>query len=297
MINHGMNNMQNSFESVLSRLSLEQIDTYLYRWQGNNAGIVRIYGGQVIAQAYIAACATVDDDSAPHSLHAYFIRPGVLKQPVLYSVDPIRNGKSFHTRTVKAIQNNEVIFTMTISFQKAEEGITHTVAMPDVPQPEDLKTEQELRKSNIDNIPKELQEIFLKEREYSIKWVEWNDVFDPKKMPPIRNIWLKPNGKIPGDSIFHHAFLSYVSDSGLLVPCMYPHGLSFMSPNLKMIASLDHAMWFQKRDFKWDDWILYSTDSPHTGSSRGLGRGTFFTRDGEIIASTIQEGLFRIKDS
>ena len=167
--------MQNSFESVLSRLSLEQIDTYLYRWQGNNAGIVRIYGGQVIAQAYIAACATVEDDSAPHSLHAYFIRPGVLKQPVLYSVDPIRNGKSFHTRTVKAIQNNEVIFTMTISFQKAEEGITHTVAMPDVPQPEDLKTEQELRKSNIDNIPKELQEIFLKEREYSIKWVEWND--------------------------------------------------------------------------------------------------------------------------
>jgi acyl-CoA thioesterase-2 len=169
--------------------------------------------------------------------------------------------------------------------------------MPDVPQPEDLKTEQELRKSNIDNIPKELQEIFLKEREYSIKWVEWNDVFDPKKMPPIRNIWLKPNGKIPGDSIFHHAFLSYVSDSGLLVPCMYPHGLSFMSPNLKMIASLDHAMWFQKRDFKWDDWILYSTDSPHTGGSRGLGRGTFFTRDGEIIASTIQEGLFRVKDS
>ena len=164
MINHGMNNMQNSFESVLSRLSLEQIDTYLYRWQGNNAGIVRIYGGQVIAQAYIAACATVEDDSAPHSLHAYFIRPGVLKQPVLYSVDPIRNGKSFHTRTVKAIQNNEVIFTMTISFQKPEEGITHTVAMPDVPQPEDLKTEQELRKSNIDNIPKELQEIFLKER-------------------------------------------------------------------------------------------------------------------------------------
>ena len=144
---------------------------------------------------------------------------------------------------------------------------------------------------------KELQEIFLKEREYSIKWVEWNDVFDPKKMPPIRNIWLKPNGKIPGDSIFHHAFLSYVSDSGLLVPCMYPHGLSFMSPNLKMIASLDHAMWFQKRDFKWDDWILYSTDSPHTGGSRGLGRGTFFTRDGEIIASTIQEGLFRVKDS
>ncbi len=258
MINHGMNNMQNSFESVLSRLSLEQIDTYLYRWQGNNAGIVRIYGGQVIAQAYIAACATVEDDSAPHSLHAYFIRPGVLKQPVLYSVDPIRNGKSFHTRTVKAIQNNEVIFTMTISFQ---------------------------------------QEIFLKEREYSIKWVEWNDVFDPKKMPPIRNIWLKPNGKIPGDSIFHHAFLSYVSDSGLLVPCMYPHGLSFMSPNLKMIASLDHAMWFQKRDFKWDDWILYSTDSPHTGGSRGLGRGTFFTRDGEIIASTIQEGLFRVKGS
>ena len=174
--------MIDAFKHSLEKFELEQLDTYLFRYSGKNAGIQRIYGGQVIAQAYIAACATVEDDSAPHSLHAYFIRPGVLKQPVLYSVDPIRNGKSFHTRTVKAIQNNEVIFTMTISFQKAEEGITHTVAMPDVPQPEDLKTEQELRKSNIDNIPKELQEIFLKEREYSIKWVEWNDVFDPKKI-------------------------------------------------------------------------------------------------------------------
>ena len=289
--------MIDAFKHCLDKFQLEQLDTYLFRYSGKNAGIQRIYGGQVIAQAYLAANLTIEDDKHLHSLHAYFLRPGVIKQPVLFSVDPVRDGKSFFTRTVKAIQNNEIIFTMTVSFQKEEGGITHSIEMPKVPDPDELKDEIQMREENIELIPKELRKFFMKKREYTIKVVEWNDVFDPKKMPPIRNIWLKPNGKIPGDSIFHHAFLSYVSDSGLLVPCMYPHGLSFMSPNLKMIASLDHAMWFQKRDFKWDDWILYSTDSPHTGGSRGLGRGTFFTRDGEIIASTIQEGLFRVKDS
>ena len=158
----------NSFESVMKRLTLEQIDTYLFRFKGKNAGIQRIYGGQVIAQAYVAADATIEEDKHLHSLHAYFLRPGVLKQPVLFSVDPVRNGRSFSTRTVKAIQNNEVIFTMSVSFQKDEEGISHSIEMPKVPPPEDLKDEIQLREENIDKVPEELRPFLLSKREYSI---------------------------------------------------------------------------------------------------------------------------------
>ena len=179
---------ENSFESVIDRLTLEQLDTYLFRYKGKNAGILRIFGGQVIAQAYIAANETVSDDMQIHSLHAYFLRPGVIKQPVLFSVDPVRDGKSFFTRTVKAIQNNEIIFTMTVSFQKEEGGITHSIEMPKVPDPDELKDEIQMREENIELIPKELRKFFMKKREYTIKVVEWNDVFDPKPMAPIRNV-------------------------------------------------------------------------------------------------------------
>jgi Acyl-CoA thioesterase len=179
----------NSFESVMKRLSLEQLDTYLFRFEGKNAGIQRIYGGQVIAQAYIAADATIEEDKHLHSLHAYFLRPGIKKQPVLFSVDPVRNGRSFSTRTVKAIQNNEVIFTMTVSFQKDEDGISHSIEMPKVPPPEDLKDEIQLREESIDEVPEELRPFLLSKREYSIKWVEWNDIMKPKKnCRQLRNI-------------------------------------------------------------------------------------------------------------
>ena len=151
---------ENSFESVIDRLTLEQLDTYLFRYKGKNAGILRIFGGQVIAQAYIAANETVSDDMQIHSLHAYFLRPGIIKQPVLFSVDPVRDGKSFFTRTVKAIQNNEIIFTMTVSFQKEEEGITHSIEMPKVPDPDELKDEIQMREENIELIPKEFSQFF-----------------------------------------------------------------------------------------------------------------------------------------
>tara|TARA_B100001057_G_scaffold219165_1_gene219397 strand:+ start:2160 stop:3032 length:873 start_codon:yes stop_codon:yes gene_type:complete len=286
--------LNQSFENTLDRLKLEQLDTYLYRYKGKNAGIQRIYGGQVIAQAFIAANSTIEEDKHLHSLHAYFLRPGIMKQPVLFSVDPIRNGRSFSTRTVKAIQNNEIIFTMTVSFQKDEEGMSHSIDMPKVPMPEDLKDEIEMRTEDIDKVPEELRPYFLKEREYSIKWVEWNDVFEPKVLPPIRNVWLKPNGVIPPGRETHNAFLAYISDSGILAPALFPHGISYMSPDL-MMASLDHTMWFHKPNFEFNDWVLYATDSPYTGNSRGLGRGTFFSRDGEVIASVTQEGLLRTK--
>ena len=166
--------------------------------------------------------------------------------------------------------------------------------MPKVPMPEDLKDEIEMRTEDIDKVPEELRPYFLKEREYSIKWVEWNDVFEPKVLPPIRNVWLKPNGVIPPGRETHNAFLAYISDSGILAPALFPHGISYMSPDL-MMASLDHTMWFHKPNFEFNDWVLYATDSPYTGNSRGLGRGTFFSRDGEVIASVTQEGLLRTK--
>ena len=152
--------MIDAFESSLEKFKLEQLDEYLFRYNGKNAGIQRIYGGQVIAQAYLAADLTIEDDKHLHSLHAYFLRPGIKKQPVLYSVDPIRNGMSFSTRTVKAIQNNETIFSMSLSFQKDEEGLSHSIEMPKVPPPEELKDEIELRQDNIDLVPEELREYF-----------------------------------------------------------------------------------------------------------------------------------------
>ena len=285
----------NAFQNTLDRFNLEQLDTYLFRYRGKNAGIQRIYGGQVIAQAYLAANSTIEEDNKHlHSLHAYFLRPGIKKQPVLYSVDPIRNGRSFSTRTVKAIQNNETIFSMSLSFQKDEKGLSHSIDMPNVPSPDELKDEIELRQDHIDLVPKELREYFLKEREYSMKPVEWQDVFKPKKMPPSRNLWIKPNGKVPKNREIQNAFLAYVSDAGILAAALFPHGVTYMSPDL-MIASLDHTMWFHKPDFIFDDWILYSMDSPYSGNSRGLGRGTFFTKEGEVIASVTQEGLLRTK--
>tara|TARA_B100000941_G_scaffold286116_1_gene259163 strand:- start:34 stop:939 length:906 start_codon:yes stop_codon:yes gene_type:complete len=293
----GINSSSNPFDRVLERLQLEQLEEFIFCFNGKSAGISRIFGGQVIAQSFVAAQSTVSSDLHLHSLHAYFLRPGIMKKPITFNVDPVRDGKSFFTRTVKAIQNKEVIFTMTASFQKDEPNqYHHSIEMPNVPMPENLKDEIQMREENIDKVPKGLEDIFLKQREYTQKVVEWNDVFDPKKMLPIRNVWIKPNGDIPLDNTLNKAFLAYVSDAGLLAPGLYAHGLSYMSPDILM-ASLDHAMWFHKKDFIWNDWILYSTDSPFTGNSRNLGRGTFFTRDGEVIASVIQEGLLRIKKS
>ena len=284
-----------ALDKLIKLLDLEQLEDNLFRGQSENIGGPRVFGGQVLGQALTAAARTVDKKRSVHSLHAYFLRPGVLKQPVLFSVDPVRNGRSFSTRTVKAIQNNEVIFTMSVSFQIEEEGISHSIEMPKVPPPEDLKDEIQLREENIDKVPEELRPFLLSKREYSIKWVEWNDILNPKKLPPIRNIWLKPNGKIPSDRSKQYAFLAYVSDSGLLAPCLYPHGMSFMSPNL-MMASLDHAMWFH-RPFKADEWLLYQQDSPSASGARGFNRGSIFDTDGNLIASVAQEGLIRVVKS
>ena len=201
---------------------------------------------------------------------------------------------SFSTRTVKAIQNNETIFSMSLSFQKDEEGLSHSIEMPKVPPPEELKDEIELRQDNIDLVPEELREYFTRERECTVKPVEWQDIFKPKKMSPRRSLWMKPNGTLPNDRAIQNAFLAYVSDAGILAAALFPHGVTYMSPKI-MIASLDHTMWFHKPNFQFNDWILYTMDSPYSGNSRGLGRGTFFTREGEVIASVTQEGLLRTK--
>ena len=180
---------------------------------------------------------------------------------------------------------------MSASFQKDEEGISHSIEMPKVPPPEDLKDEIQLREENIDEVPEELRPFLLSKREYSIKWVEWNDIMKPKKLPPIRNIWLKPNGKIPSDRSKQYAFLAYISDSGLLAPCLYPHGMSYMSPNL-MMASLDHAMWFHQQ-FRADEWLLYVQASPSANGSRAFTRGLIYDQNGKLVASATQEGLIR----
>ena len=289
--------IDNRFQSVLDRLSLEKLDTYLYRFKGKNAGIQRIYGGQVIAQAYIAANSTLDEDVHLHSLHAYFLRPGDMEYPIIYDVERTRDGGSFTTRRVVAIQKGEPIFDMALSFHKKEKGPSHQIDMIDIPGPEECISELEVKKKMIDKVPLKYRDFFLRERPIEIRNLPGEGMFEePKKKPPHKHVWMKAVGKIPDDVVQHQAILAYASDMGLLSTSMNPHRLSFAKGNV-MSASLDHAMWFH-RPFRADEWMLYSTDSPSASNARGFNRGSVYTEDGVLVASAVQEGLMRIvKDS
>ncbi len=279
-------------EKTLGLFELNKIDRDIYSWTGKNVGWARIFGGQVMAQTLIAAYKTVKEDHHAHSFHSYFLRPGQMDKPIIFTVDRIRDGKSFTTRNVKAIQEGEAIFSCSISFQKYEKGFEHQIDMPDVPMPESLLTEYEIRQKISSDIDKDLLPMFLKKRELQMKPVEEMDYLNPEKKPPYRRVWLKPEGGLPKDPVIHKAFLLYASDMGLIATANYPHGVNFLTKNIQM-ASLDHAMWFHK-EIDFNDWLLYAIDSPASGNSRGFSRGSIYTKSGELIASCTQEGLIRL---
>ena len=286
-----------ALNKLIKLLDLEHLEENLFRGQSENIGGPRVFGGQVIGQALTAAVRTVPSKRFVHSLHAYFLRPGDMEYPIIYDVERTRDGGSFTTRRVVAIQKGEPIFDMALSFHKKEKGPSHQIDMIDIPGPEECISELEVKKKMIDKVPLKYRDFFLRERPIEIRNLPGEGIFEePKKKPPHKHVWMKAVGKIPDDVVQHQAILAYASDMGLLSTSMNPHRLSFAKGNV-MSASLDHAMWFH-RPFRADEWMLYSTDSPSASNARGFNRGSVYTEDGVLVASAVQEGLMRIvKDS
>jgi acyl-CoA thioesterase II len=285
--------MSSAMQELLSILDLERLEHNLFRGRSPQTAWQRVFGGQTIGQALVAAQRTVDPARRVHSLHGYFMRPGDTKVPIVYEVDRIRDGLSFNTRRVVAIQHGHAIFSLEASFQLVEEGLDHQVPMPlDVPAPEDLKTQRELLET-MDGVPEVIRRFWARDRPLEIKPVAIEHYVSRDKLPPHQNIWIRATGPVPDEWPIQRAILAYLSDMTLLDTSTFPHGRAIFDPDLQ-VASLDHAMWFH-RDDPLDDWLLYTQDSPSSSSSRGLSRGTIYNRKGLLIASVAQEGLIRLR--
>ena len=280
---------------LLRLLELEPIEENLFRGTSRDLGTGRIFGGQVLAQALVAAQRTVEGDRPAHSLHGYFILPGDLAVPVVYFVDRARDGRSFTTRGVTATQHGKAIFTMAASFHRPEEGPSHEAPMPDAPPPESLRPELDLIRDQAAHLPPQLRSVLTQDRPLDVRPTDGRSPFAPRGTEPRRSVWIRAIGHVGDDLLSHQAILAYASDYGLLTAALLPHRLSLSDPRL-MIASLDHAIWFH-RPFRVDEWLLYTIDSPVSGGARAFTRGEFFTRDGTLVASTAQEGLMRVLDS
>lgn len=286
--------MKEELADLLDLLDLEQIEVNMFRGVSPAEGWQRVYGGQVIGQALVAASRTVEDESRiAHSLHGYFLRPGDTTIPILYSVDRIRDGRSFTTRRVIAVQRGEPIFSMSVSFQVIEDGLHHQIDMPEgIKPPEACASQEELREAYIDKIPEEYRESFERPRPIEMRYMEPINDFEPDPMPPYQHVWIKASDVMPDDVRLNQCFLAYASDMTLLDTCYRPHGIGWTDQDFQ-VASLDHSMWFHQ-PFKTDEWLLYQQDSPFSGGARGFNRGSFYTRDGRLVASATQEGLIRL---
>lgn len=285
--------MSFTVEDLVGLIDLEPIELDIYRGSNRDIGTRRIYGGQVLAQSLVAAQRTVGDDRSVHSMHGYFILAGDLDIPVVYFVDRLRDGGSFSTRRVTAIQHGRAIFNMSASFHRHEPGLEHQATMPSVPAPEGLASEIDLVRAAADRFPPALRDIVTQDRPLDMRPVGAFDPFDTSPGEPRRSYWVRTVGPLSDDPLHHQAVLAYASDYGLLVTSLLPHGVTFRDPRL-MVASLDHSIWFH-RPFRIDEWLLYVVDSPSAGGARGFTRGSYFTRDGVLVASTAQEGLIRQK--
>lgn len=283
--------MSKVLNDLLALMNLETIEQGLYRGQSQDLGFVALFGGQVMGQSLSAAKETVDPSRGVHSFHSYFLRPGDANHPVVYDVEHIRDGRSFCTRRVKAIQHGKVIFHMTASFQGKEDGFEHQSPMPEVAAPEGLQSDLDVHRAYADFIPPALRDKFTSEKPILMRFATHYNPFKPEVTEAKRYVWIKANGALPDDPAIHKYLLAYASDFNFLPTALQPHGESFANPKLQM-ASLDHAMWFH-RPFRMDDWLLYAIDSPSASNARALVRGEVFNRNGELVASTAQEGLLR----
>ena len=284
----------NVLEELLTLLKLEKIEENIFRGQSQDLGFGGLFGGQVLGQALSAAYQTVPSNRKAHSLHAYFLRMGNAAKPIVYDVDCIRDGQSFTTRRVVAIQKGRAIFNMSASFQLDESGFEHQNDAPEVPGPNGIPSEMELAEMVANKIPDAIREKILCAKPIEIRPINPLNPFAPEKREPLRYTWFKTIDQLPDDPAIHQYLLAYASDFGLVVTSLYPHGHSFWEPGMK-IASLDHAMWFH-RDFRIDDWMLYAMKSPNACKARGFNNGKIYTRQGKLVASVCQEGLIRYRD-
>jgi len=278
-------------DSLTSVLRVERVEEDFYLGIATPQGRGRSFGGQVIGQALMAATMTVDPARPNHSLHGYFMRPGDATQPVLYRVERDRDGGSFTTRRVVAIQHGKPILNLAASFHVPEAGLAHQDPMPDVAQPEDLETEEVLATRMGDELPEAFRNWLKTPRPIEMRATTPRPPFDRTAREPSQTIWIKARGRLPDDPAIHRAALAFASDMGLLGTSMMPHGKAFTDPDMQF-ASLDHALWVHD-DFRMDEWLLYTMDSPWAGGARGFNRGRIFTRDGRMVANVAQEGLVR----
>jgi acyl-CoA thioesterase-2 len=279
-----------AIRALLDLLDLEPLERNLFRGRSPQVGWQRVFGGQVIGQALVAACRTVDG-RPPHSMHAYFLLPGDPKVPIIYEVDRIRDGKSFTTRRVVAIQHGQAIFSMAVSFHADEPGLTHQAPMPDVPPPEQLPSESQAKEWVLANMPEPIRRYYEVERPIEMRPVEYTRYLGQKFENARFHVWIRTTGPLPDELAIHQCVLAYASDWTLLDTALVPHGRSLFEREF-MGASLDHALWFH-RPFRADDWLLYAQDSPNLAGARGFSRGLIFARDGTLVASVAQEGLVR----
>jgi acyl-CoA thioesterase-2 len=277
---------------LVALMHLEPLGNDRFLAQSEDIGTPAVFGGQVLGQALMAASRTVEADRPAHSMHAYFLLPGE-HAPIEYSVDRVRDGRSFTTRHVVARQGERIIFEMSASFQTVDDGIEHQLPMPAAAGPEGLASELEQRIAMGERLPARWRDKGLTPHGLEYRRVDPDDLLVPEVRPSESALWMRAIAPLPDDPNVHRALLAYASDHGLLGAAMRPHGLSFMSGQVRP-ASLDHAMWFH-RDFRLDDWLLYSLDSPSASGARGLCRGSIFARDGRLVASTAQEGMLRVR--
>lgn len=284
--------MASDLDKLLAYLEVERIDKYLFIGESPKYP-PRVFGGQVLAQALNAASRTVDEERLAHSMHAYFLRPGNPQKQIVFEVDPIRDGKSFNTRRVVAKQDGIAIFNTAISFQVAEDGLSHQVDAPEVTPPEDLVSDFDHWQELAEKFPEKFPERRFNPIER--KPVERRDMLNPDMREPVQNVWIKGLGELGDDPIRHQTLLAYVSDYALLGTALYPHPYSGWSDEVQG-ASLDHALWFH-RPVRVDEYLLYAMDSPSAEAARGFSRGSFYTRDGVLVASSAQESLLRVHKS
>ncbi len=277
--------------NLLSILDLEPLEDNLFRGRSPQQAWQRVYGGQILGQALVAAVRTVEPERIAHSLHAYFLQPGDLSRPIIYGVDRVRDGRSFTTRRVTATQHGRAMFVMSVSFHKSEPGLDHEVTMPEVPAPEDLPSEQDLKAKMIAELPETMRKYWESERPIELRPVDVSRYFAREKRDPEQHIWMRASGQLPDDLALHQCVLAYASDFSLLDTALIAHGKLMFDKDIQL-ASLDHALWLH-RPFRADEWLLYAQDSPSSHGSRGFCRGRIFTRDGMLVASVAQEGLMR----
>jgi acyl-CoA thioesterase-2 len=288
-------NAPSAVDNLLSILDLEPLEDNLFRGLSPQQSWQRVFGGQTLGQALVAAVRTVSSERIAHSLHAYFLQPGDLNRPIIYSVERVRDGGSFTTRRVTATQHGRAMFVMSVSFHKLEPGLDHQSAMPKVPLPEELPSEQDLKARMLAELPEAMRKYWEQERPIELRPVDVSRYFARERRAPEQHIWMRASGALPDAFPLHQCVLAYASDFSLLDTALIAHGKLMFDKDVQL-ASLDHALWFH-RPFRADEWLLYAQDSPSSHGARGFCRGRVFTRDGALIASVAQEGLMRERTS